>query len=384
MRSRCLRLLAATTLLVAIFPATVAADAESNFRRDQSFQQKNFENTLNEWPELDANHPSRPMSDVLSLTPFNGQLVLHTKLPSTPMGQQEKLKIDSGSEWSIVDIIDGAAGSGSVVPTTFSLNQTQFNPLQTDTLIVQDMKGTFLNITKQTQTPTARKLIQMQIQYPNAAQNNPGLCKLMIMDQIPGRAGAPVIVHSDNFSGFTREHPIEADRYVRPLLHQLGQDAALAPDPMLAFEVFADQWTTDAATTAKINKLVADLAGGDFHQRTHAEHELANLDKSAAVVLMRLDRTKLTAEQNARIDKLLSPYLPISATSAADLRTDPSFLLNCLYSENIVIRKIALAQLQSVTKLTLNFDPAADAPTRNAAIPAILDTLIKSHIIPTN
>jgi hypothetical protein len=58
--------------------------------------------------------------------------------------------------------------------------------------------------------------------------------------------------------------------------------------------------------------------------------------------------------------------------------------LNCLYSENIVIRKIALAQLQSVTKLTLNFDPAADAPTRNAAIPAILDTLIKSHIIPTN
>jgi hypothetical protein len=384
MRLRCFRVLTAAAIFAAITPATVRADAESNFHRDQAFQQRNFENTLNEWPDLDANHPSRPMSDVLSLTPSNGQLVLRTRLPTTPMGQQEKLKIDSDSEWSVVTIIDGSSGADAVIPTTFSLSQTHFQPLQTDGLMVQHMKGMFINITKQTQTPTGRNVIQLMMQYPNLAQNNPGLCQLMVTDLIAGHSGAPIMVHSDNFSAFMREHPIEADRYVRPLLHQLGQDAALAPDPMLAFEVFADQWTTDATTTAKINKLISDLAGGDFHTRTHAERELANLGKNGAVVLMRLDRTKLTAEQNARIDKLLMPYTPVPAKSAAELRTDPSFLLHCLYSDDLAIRKIALAQLQTVTKLKLNFDPAADPPTRTAAVPAILDTLIKSHIISTN
>jgi hypothetical protein len=377
--SRLVLLLAAAAMLAALSPAPAKADADANFQHQQSFQKIYADNSLNELQPLDADHPSRPLSDVLSLADSSGQLVLHTNLPST-MGQAQKLKLDSDDEWSIVNIDNGAIGSGPVIPTKFSLSRNKFDPKRTDMLTVQQINDVFI-ITNEIRTPAGRKSVQLQMQRLEPSQNNPGFCQLMIQEATLDQPGAPVIWHSADFAGFMREHPVAADRYIRPLLHQLRQDAAMAPDPMLTFEVFSDQWAPDAATTAKITGLVDDLAARDFHTRTHAEHELANLGKAAAIVLLHLDRTKLTAEQTTRLDKLLSPYQPVPLKNAATLGADPAFLLTCLYSDDPIVRKAALANLETATKLKLNFDPTADDATRVAAIPAMLKQLIDAKVI---
>jgi hypothetical protein len=384
MRSRLVPVLAAAAMLTAALPTPARADPASDFRRTQAFQERNWQNYLNEMPALDAKHPSRTSADLLALSVENGQLILHTPLASTPPGQEQKVKIDPSNDWSLLNVVGGAAGAGPVVPFNFILRTTEFAPDHTDTLMIQHVRNALLMIMRQSQSPSGMYLVQLQIQYPNAMQpGGGGDCRLTVIDQRHNRMSPAVTLISNGFSAFTREHPVEAEKYIRPLLHQFGQDAAMAPDPMLAFQVFSDQWTPDAAMITKVKTLVASLGSTDFHARTRAQHDLADLGKDAAVVLMQLDRTKLTPEQNARVDKVLAPYLPVDASAAAKLRTDPAFLVNCFYSDELIIRKAAFAQLESFTKLKLNFDPAAAPPTRTAAIPAVLKQLMDAKVIGT-
>ncbi|HEX4125657.1 MAG TPA: hypothetical protein VHY37_13090 [Tepidisphaeraceae bacterium] len=379
--SRLVLSLAVAAMVAAISAMPARADDQAAFERSQAFQQRNWENYLDEMPVLDPNHPARALADVLSFSTVDGQLTLRTSLPSTPMGPPMRVKLDASPNWSLLGIVDGATGKDPVVPATFTLNRNRFDPDQREMLLVQQNKGNFLIITHQTMTAAGQRLLSLQVQFANA--NQPGACHVMIMDQTHagGMRTPPLNWTSDSFSAFVREHPVEAELNLRPLFHELGQDAALAPDPMLAFQVFSDQWTPTAAMTTQVNTLVTKLGGGDFHSRTHAQSQLTALGQDAAVVLLHLDRSKLGPEQNARIDKILSPYCPVPAKQAATLRTDPAFLLDCLYSDDLPIRKIALAQLESVTKLTLNFDPPAAPPTRTATIPPILNQLIAAKFI---
>jgi hypothetical protein len=157
----------------------------------------------------------------------------------------------------------------------------------------------------------------------------------------------------------------------------------ISGDPMRQFEVFSDQWDPDATMVTRVNALVAALKGGDFHSRSRAENGLEALGKEGIVALLHLDRHILDPEQKARIDKLLAPYQPISADDARKLRSDPAFLLGCLFSDEMVVRKVALAQLQPMVKPKLTFDPAADASTRAIAILPLMHQLIDANVIPS-
>jgi hypothetical protein len=156
----------------------------------------------------------------------------------------------------------------------------------------------------------------------------------------------------------------------------------LTVDPTKQFQVFADQCAPDSVTFARVTELVAALKGGDFRSRSRAEKELDALGKTGILALMHLDRHKIDAEQSARIDKLLAPYQPIPSADAGKLRSDPSFLVGCLFSEEPAIRIAALSQLQSTVKPKLNFDPTADLTSRTIAIVPLLQQLIDAEVIP--
>jgi hypothetical protein len=356
------------------------AETVAEFQRGQTPQKFQQEMQVRQSPQIDKAHPSLPGSDLFSIHLEHGMLILRTPLPDIPPFR--KVKIGSADDWTLISVNGGAPPNGKpVIPAFFLLTQSTYTPTQTETLLLQQMPGNVFIISLQDQTPTGNKTVQLQEQFPNRPVNIPGGgCQLTMMEFVPGRPVVPIVWNAANFAALTLEHPAEVDRYLRPLLHKLDQDAALVPDPMLAFELFSDQWTTDSATTAKVHSLIPGLAGGDFHSRTRVENELAALGKDAALALIHVDRSKLSPEQNARIDKVLLPYRPISTQEAAKLRAAPGFLANYLYSDDVVIRKAAFAQLLSVTKLPLVFDPAADPTARTAAIAALFKQLAAAKV----
>ena len=175
-------------------------------------------------------------------------------------------------------------------------------------------------------------------------------------------------LQASDFFSLVHGHPDECDAYVRPLLRDLGQEGIFAPDPLVAWQVFAETWKPDPAIARQIQGLLPGLDVDDFHLRAQASRELEKLGREGAAVLIHLDRTHLTPEQNARVDLALAPYAQLSTKQAAHLRSDPAFLLDCLYSDDATLKTVAMARLRQVSDPALQFDLTADVPARNAAI----------------
>jgi hypothetical protein len=111
------------------------------------------------------------------------------------------------------------------------------------------------------------------------------------------------------------------------------------------------------------------LDDADFRRRERAVAELVQLDRAGAAVLRKLNRTGLTAEQNRLVDLTLAPYDQLPPKEANRLRGDKNFLLDCLYSEDAMIRKAAVEQLRKTTaRNELAFDADAAAAERFSAV----------------
>jgi len=364
-------------------PTPAQPDPMTAFQRTWDSEKFQRETVLNRLPAFDEAHPSHPASDLFSLNVERGALVVRTPVQTSPRGIEAKVKIGDSEDWSVVRMQAGPAEKGAApIPIVFALNRVIFGHQRIDILNLQQPGQGFFNLSMLEITPAGQRSIQLQQQSPILAANFPGNCVLTVEDVAAGqRVIVPLQWSSDNFIGLAGEHPTEVNQYVRPMLHLIDQEAALAPDPMLAFELFADQWPPDPATAAKVGPLVAHLTGGDFHSRLQAQHDLADLGEKGALVLTHLDRSALDAEQNARVDKVLAPYRPVPAKEADKFRSDPEFLVNCLYSDDPVICKAAIAQLETVTKLKLKLDPAADPADRAAAVAAVQKQLVDAKAI---
>jgi hypothetical protein len=176
---------------------------------------------------------------------------------------------------------------------------------------------------------------------------------------------------SPDFNLFVRNRPDETTKYLRPLLRQLGQEMVFAPEQRIAEQVLGRQRRVDPNVVNQVTDLLAQLNDSHYHIRSAASTKLKSLGRAAADVLDRLDRTTLTPEQNVRIDLFLAQYDPLSLKEIVHLRQDPTFLLDCLYSDQSDIRWVALEQLRNVFIPTLEFDPEAPEPARSQAIAAL-------------
>jgi hypothetical protein len=72
---------------------------------------------------------------------------------------------------------------------------------------------------------------------------------------------------------------------------------------------------------------------------------------------MNVDSRSWSIEQAMRVDLFLAPYLPLNDQTAAQLRTDPDFLLDCQFSSQEQIRRLALDQLRDVVGKSIDIDP---------------------------
>ena len=178
-------------------------------------------------------------------------------------------------------------------------------------------------------------------------------------------------VQAADFQDLLREHRREVDDYVRPLLRDIGQQAVLAPDGRVAWQVLADHWRPDPELTRKAEQLLPAFNDLDFHARDKALAGLQAMGMHGAIVLTHLDRSGFSPEQNLMIDRSLAPFCQLSARDANRLRRDIEFLTDCLYIADRDIRAAALDQLKEVTGKDLPFDIDVAEARRPAAVSAL-------------
>jgi hypothetical protein len=152
-----------------------------------------------------------------------------------------------------------------------------------------------------------------------------------------------------DFVSLRQKHPAETEKWLRPIFRRLQQNNVFAADSNAAWQALADHWPVSDSTTRAIEQLTPNLASTDWHQRRKAADQLAKLGRDGATAILRLDRASFTVEQNARLDEVLSRFSPLPDNELANLRNDPNFLLDCEYSDDITVRRLAADRLKQIT-----------------------------------
>jgi hypothetical protein len=178
-----------------------------------------------------------------------------------------------------------------------------------------------------------------------------------------------------DFMAMRERHGVETERWLRPLFRRLRQDAAFAPDANSAWQVLAENWPVDEATVRKVRRLLPELGSEQPHARSKAAADLARLGRDGATALLRIDPESLSLEQTARVDELLSRFRKMPDEDAARLRDNSDFLIDCLYCDDTVIRKLAVQQLARFVgrPIEVRFDGDPDA--RATAIEKLRGTI---------
>jgi len=197
------------------------------------------------------------------------------------------------------------------------------------------------------------------------------------INNISGAVTVDIKLAATNFAELRRLYPKEIADYLQPIFRDLGQEAGVfAADPKIAWQVFADKWEGDPQVEAKVKELIAQADSDNFQDREAALEALQALGQPAALVLVRTDRSKLSAEQNSRIDTFLAPYQPLTKDEAARLRVNPDFLLSCLYNDDARIRTHALAELEQIFDRKIPFDVKLEGDPRYAAVSTLRTELM--------
>ena len=188
--------------------------------------------------------------------------------------------------------------------------------------------------------------------------------------------GERITLVEKDFATLRRNHHAETERLLRPILKELHQESALAADVAAAWQVLAGDWPVDE----KLKPLVAARLGAlnhpDFRIRLAAADALQKLGRDGALVIMRMRRGPLTCEQNLRLDEVVSRFQPLSDTDARALYNDLSFLVDCLYCDDAITRKLAMHRLAAITGNPISFDPNAPEDQRVIAVNALRQKLL--------
>lgn len=347
-------------------------------RKNRADQFRSMQNVVKSMQPLDA----KRMDQVFQIQVEEKHLICTPRLPEVKNGRLGQYRLDiegfNGPTYCQITInqVFARGVGGKIVaqpnpkPTqTFSLISYELpDPDSLTTLSIQSYP-TYFHVEKNTQLNDGHWMVRlMEQRNPNLPDG--GTVQLWV-NQYGGGVAIPlnINIQEPDFPTLLRQHPDEIEQYIRPLLSQLGQEQIFAPDFRVAWQVLADYWPADPAVARQVSDLIPNLASADFRQRDQALAALIRLERAGAAVLLHIDRTGFSAEQNLLIDRALAPFAQLPLKQSQRLRADKSFLIDCLYSEDATIRKTALQQLSKVTgRDDLLFDGEASPAERSNSI----------------
>lgn len=226
---------------------------------------------------------------------------------------------------------------------------------------------------------------------PDSARRSYRSTEVTLTAEGLGVSGESITVEASDFATLRKNYPHEVNRYMRPVLRDLGSDL-LQVDPPVARQVLltveeeseaepttqpavakVEQPATlpaspqtqpvtrpatrpvrivevDPKMDAQVKSLLSEVDSPNFVKREAAAERLIRLGPQAIPVFDRLDREHLSTQQNMTIDLLQSMVSPLSAEEARRLRSDLHFLSDCLYSPNTEIRVAAADRIVRMRK----------------------------------
>jgi hypothetical protein len=169
------------------------------------------------------------------------------------------------------------------------------------------------------------------------------------------------------------EHQVELRQYLIPLLKEVCGTNPLRPragDIYRAFPAVA----ADPVALEKLRAVLADLDAESPATRAAAAQKLQSLGEVGVHAALRIDRSDLTPEQSARLDALIQRD-SIWPDPAAEARSDPRFLADCLTCGDGAVRAAALTSLRAMMHREVAFDLNASPVARERAVAEILEGL---------
>lgn len=94
-----------------------------------------------------------------------------------------------------------------------------------------------------------------------------------------GPAVVNFTVVAKDFATMRRTHAAETERWLRPVLHELHQEAAFAAEPTAAWQVLAPDWPIDLHLKPAIDERIPLLDSDDFRVRLRGADELERLGR---------------------------------------------------------------------------------------------------------
>jgi hypothetical protein len=259
-----------------------------------------------------------------------------------------------------------------------SLSHTHLGPQESLSTITLQSRPGLLTLTLNELTDAGQLHIRLTQQSPDFAGAKPSIQLNVTRLQANG-ALVPNLVEPD-FGTLLKKHAIEVNLYLRPLLCAIHQEDILTPDRAIVLQVLADHFPANDAAEKRVAELVPGLADPDFRHRERAARALIELGGPGVAVLRKLERSRISPEQNRLIDVALEPYSQLPQQEVDRLKADRNFLLQCLSCEDAAIRGAAFEQLCRVAdRQDLKFDAAASAADRMDAIQALRKELINSN-----
>ena len=339
-------------------------------------------------PALGAVQRSRRylMRDVLELKLEKGQLVLFTTLPSSPDEAMEEIQIQ-GLDGNVSVNVRRDGRPGAPVPTHFALAIVRNNSKGRNESLELRWSNQSLDLQKTLQVSGAARYIQLlrfRMSPPDPEEETDDRIILSMNEVGRSRDAAPEVnIAATDFSNLLREYPTEVNHYLRPMLREIGQEALLAPDVSLAWQVFSEEWQPDDRTRNTVKALVAQMDDADRSQRDKATEQLKSMGFNGAVAVVHMDRSRLSAEQNIRLDSVMAPFAILAPAETKRLRNDVGFLLDCLNSEDATVRHAAMHRLEKRLNREMKINPDAPVADRAETVAALRNRLVSPATMPT-
>jgi hypothetical protein len=196
-----------------------------------------------------------------------------------------------------------------------------------------------------------------------------GVSLRVMLGDIPGQSAADTF-EAESFVQLREKNWNEVEQYLRPILRELRLTSLLSVDPKLAWQVFAAEWDPEPKIVKQLEDVLPALNAEDFKERRNATQKLKELGDPVVPAILKLDRQKLTPEQNTALDSVLASLLKPQA-ELTKLRNDPNFLVDCLYSSDPQIVRAALRRINQLLNKEEKLDASASPDQRSQTAEAL-------------
>ena len=364
--------LAVFTLFLSFTPGTARADPAAEERKLLLRQQRErYEAGVALDPPLDDK--THKVADIFRLKLQDSRLVLAPDIPATAMHLTRRVQLEGVPSPATVVFVASLGRRPGMGHSRFDFSSERFDEESGVYTRVRVLTYSFRNLrlTQSYRALDAQRDVSLEETGEEVRLN------------VSGTGIDGVNLSEPDFTALRRRHPRETERWLRPMLLELGQERLLAPDPAAAWQVLADDWPEDPAAREAVLRALPDLGAGDYHAREAAARKIADLGLAGATTVLRLDkqglRSDLSAEQNRELDAVVSLRRVLSAEEAVALHDDPEFLLDCLSCEDVTAREVALRRLQKLNEAAAAFDHrelSGDADRRAIAVAGLREKVL--------